>query len=78
MTLTLGSDHTDTDQQYEAEAQEEQEEAGAGAEWLPEGLEGRQPCKRREGVRTRRVQDMRETGEEERASGPVRNQDWCM
>ena len=79
MTLTLESDHTDADQQHEAEAQGEQQEAGAGTDWLQEGLEGRQPCKRREGVRTRRVPERpRETGEEERASEPVRDQDWHL
>lgn len=61
--LTLGSDHTDADQQEEAEAQGEQEGAGAGEEPLQEGLEGRQPCKRRG------CQDEEGPGRERRGGG---------
>lgn len=75
MTLTLGSDHADADQQEEAEAQAEQERAGSRAEILQEGLGAGQPCRRRRG-QDKETQDVRETGEEERAPGT--RQGWRM
>ena len=76
VTLTFGSNHTDADQQEEAEAQGEQEEAGSRAEMLQEGLGRRQPCKRRR-PQDKEDQDRRETAEEERPQGPVREEGWC-
>lgn len=66
--MTAGSDHADADQQEKAEAQAEQEGAGSRAEMLQEGLGRRQPCRRRRG-QDKEFQAMRETAQEEMATG---------
>lgn len=67
VTLTFGSYYPYINQQEEAEAQEENEEAGSKAETLEEGLRRTWPYKRR-GQQKLKVQDRRDTGEEERST----------
>lgn len=68
VTLTLGCNHTDANQQEEAEAHGEQMGTESRAEMLQQGLGKRHPCKRRR-HQDKEVQDMRETREENRATG---------